>query len=129
MTNIDKPLEYAALALAIARIGREYYDNQYVNESLQLYVQGLRHMQLALWDPKRMHSDEVLGACMLLTVYEVVECPSQAGSGYLSHQNGCARLIQLRGPKAHVNGLGHSLFIHFRYMAVSYMPSISLNRD
>src|SRR6202012_3950964 len=77
MTNIDKPLEYAALALAIARIGREYYDNKYVNESLQLYNQGLRHMQLALWDPKRMHSDEVLGACMLLTVYEVVECPSQ----------------------------------------------------
>jgi Fungal specific transcription factor domain len=119
MPNIGKPLEFAALAMATAKFGRDYSDDRYLNASLQLYGQGLKHIQLALWDPERMYSDETLGACMLLTMFEVVECPTQAGVGFISHHNGCARLIQLRGPQAHVDGLGHSIFLQFRYMAVS----------
>jgi transcription factor-like protein len=114
-----KPLESAALALAVSRMGLDLKDSRYTQESLRLYTQGLKQVQLALWDPKRMYADETLGACMLLTMYEVVECPSKGRLGYVSHHNGCARLVQLRGPKAHIDGLGHSIFLQFRYISVS----------
>lgn len=118
-----QPLQSAALSLAVAKLGRDMSDDHITRQSLKLYVNGLHQVQAALFDTERMRSDETLAACMLLTMYEVIECPSKARSGYLSHQNGCGRLVQLRGPEAHQEGLGHSLFLHFRYMAVSLSSS------
>jgi hypothetical protein len=121
-----KPLESAALALAMARMGLDLRDSRYTQESLKLYTKGLKQVQLALWNPNRMYADETLGACMLLIMYEVVECPSKGRLGYLSHHSGCARLVQLRGPKAHVDGLGHSIFLQFRYIGKLILVDIFL---
>jgi hypothetical protein len=111
-------LETSAFALCTARLGRQSNDQDLIQHSLNLYTQGLNQLQRALWDPRMMYKDETLGACMLLAMYELVECPSNGRSGFLSHHNGCARLIQLRGAEAHATGLGHSIFIHFRVIGV-----------
>jgi hypothetical protein len=117
MQNVEPSLELSILALATARLGKESNDDRLMYQSLNIYGRALKLMQLALWDPKRMYSDQVLGACMLLTMYEVIECPSRSRLGYISHQNGCGRLVELRGPKAHVRGLGHAIFLQYRYIA------------
>jgi hypothetical protein len=86
---------------------------------MKLYGQGLRELQHALWSPKLMYKDETLAACMALAMYEVVECPAQSRGGWVTHSNGCARLIQLRGAEAHTSNLGHHLFLSSRIQCVS----------
>jgi hypothetical protein len=114
-----KALETSAYALSLARLSASMNNPDMIQESLNLYTQGLRHLQKALWDPKLMCHDETLAACVLLSMYEVFRCPNNSGAAYSAHHNGCARLIQLRGPMAHIDGLGHSIFQWFRYVGVS----------
>lgn len=114
-----KALESSVMAVCTARIGRDHDDMALVNESLNLYSLGLRELQKALWNPKLMYNDEILAACMALSMYEVVECPGGTYQGWLSHQNGSERLIQLRGAEAHCEGLGHRIFLTFRTTSVS----------
>jgi hypothetical protein len=62
--------------------------------------------------------DETLAACFALSLYEVTECSSESGVGYLTHHDGCATLIQLRGADAHSSGLAHDIFTGFRIQGV-----------
>ncbi|KAI9711059.1 MAG: hypothetical protein M1828_001986 [Chrysothrix sp. TS-e1954] len=90
-----------------------------VQVSRKLYLMALKRLQESLWNPVLMHKDDTLGASMALAMYEAMESPSQTEKGYLSHVNGLARLIELRGPEAHRTGLGHHIFIAFRYTEVN----------
>jgi hypothetical protein len=133
-----KALETAAYAVSLAKFGATLGAPDIKRESLKLYTQGLRRTQMALEDPKSMYSDETLAACMLLGIYEIFECPGGSRRAYKSHFGkpltrrailrlllilpfiaGCAKLIQLRGPAAHMEGLAHSIFQGFRFMGVS----------
>lgn len=118
VSQITSALEIAALAVCTARVARtsQYVNDALVHESLRLYAQGLHVTRRALEDRRLLRHDEILGACVLLGAYEIFECPSNARSGYLSHYEGCAELIQLRGPDAHKQGIGHSIFLAFRTM-------------
>jgi hypothetical protein len=81
----SKALEAAAYAVSLARLGAMSDAPDMKQESLKLYTEGLRRTQVALEDPKLMYSDETLGACMLLGIYEVFECPGGSRRAYLSH--------------------------------------------
>jgi Fungal specific transcription factor domain len=118
ISNPTKALETAAYALSLARLGTVLNARDMLQESLQLYTQGLYHLQKALLDSKLMYSDETLAACVLLTMYEVYRCPNNSREAYSAHHKGCAKLIQLRGPVAHADGLAHSIFQWFRFMGV-----------
>ncbi|KPI41419.1 uncharacterized protein AB675_9127 [Cyphellophora attinorum] len=83
-------------------------------QSLSAYTTGLWHLQRALWSPAEMYEDTTLAACLVLALYELLECPAGSRVGYLAHQNGAARLVQLRGPAAHREAFAHSLFVAFR---------------
>ena len=102
----------------MANLGRENDDLALVKESLHLYTRGLYEMQIALWDPKQMYKDETLGACMALAMYELFECPAENRRAYASHQDGCAKLVELRGAEAHASGLAHQIFLTFRRQSV-----------
>jgi hypothetical protein len=80
-----KCLETAAYALSLARLGTSLHREDLVQESLKLYIEGLHRVQRALWNPKFMYSDETLGSCMLLAMYEVFQCPSGSRTAYMSH--------------------------------------------
>jgi hypothetical protein len=114
-----KALETATYAVSLARLGATLHAPDIQRESLKLYTQSLRRTQMALWDRRLMYSDETLAACMLLAIYEVYECPGRSRAAYINHFNGCAKLIQLRGPAAHTDGLAHAIFQGFRLMGVS----------
>jgi hypothetical protein len=80
-----KALETAAYAVSLARFAATLDAPNIKQESLKLYTQGLRRTQMALEDPKLLYSDETLGACMLLGIYEIFECPGGSRGAYRSH--------------------------------------------
>jgi len=114
-----RALELSSLAVCTAKLGRLYNDPMLVRESLRFYVQGLPELRKALRNPTLMLKDETLAACMLLQWYEGIECPAKNLRGWISHVNGCSKLIELRGPEAHRSALGHELFLAFRLREVS----------
>ena len=123
LSSKSRTFEVAALALCTSKLARENHDDEIlIQRSLGLYGESLQALQAALSNRQSMVDDQTLGACLLLAMYEVLECPSKDRLGYLSHYSGCARLIQLRGPEAHVTGLGHLVFIAFRTMEVRATP-------
>jgi hypothetical protein len=112
----------AAHAVSLAKMGMVLNSQDMVNQSLNLYMRGLHRLQRALYNHGEMYSDETLGACMLLAMYEILECPNNSRTAYLNHFNGCGKLIQLRGPAAHTEGFSHSIFQGFRLMGASTTP-------
>jgi hypothetical protein len=118
LPELTTALDTSVLAMCTAKIGRLNNDPVLVKASLKLYVQGLWELQMALWDPKLMYKDETLAACMALWMYEVMECPAKTVTGWISHFDGCQRLVQLRGAEAHSTALGHRVFLAFRTTAV-----------
>ena len=111
-------LQRSMLAMCAARVGRIHNDEVLIQEGLRLYTEGLRELQKALYDPNLMYSNQTLGACMALATYELMECPGGTKYAYASHRDGCAELIRLRGPNAHVSGLGHQMFVSFRLQTI-----------
>lgn len=118
LASPSRALEVSSMALCTAKLGRVHNDIRLVKESFKLYTDGLRELQLALWDSELMYRDDTLAACMALAMYELVECPAKSKYGFVSHCNGCGRLIQLRGPEAHTSGLGHQVFLVYRIQGV-----------
>jgi hypothetical protein len=120
ITSLSSPikaLESAAYAISLARMSVALEAPEIRQEGRKQYTQSLYHLQRAL--SQSLCEDEILGACMLLAMYEVFECPSNSRVAYHSHFHGCAKLIQSRGPSMYTEGLGHALFQGFRLMGVS----------
>jgi hypothetical protein len=112
-------LETAALAVCIAQIGHMNASPSLARESLKLYVQGLGELQKALWSEDLMYSDETLAACMLLLPYEMRQRPEQTAGAWIGHMDGCAKLIESRGPDSFNTEFGHELFSGFRQVEAS----------
>ncbi|ETN44630.1 uncharacterized protein HMPREF1541_10300 [Cyphellophora europaea CBS 101466] len=114
LPNEESCLESAFSALTISRVGKDSQDDRLVQESTKLYGRALKEMQLALYDTDRMHSDEVLTASMLLGLYENFEGSTLKSRSWLSHAQGAAHLIELRGPERHRNRQAHHVFLGSR---------------
>jgi Fungal specific transcription factor domain len=119
LPNLPPCLSTAMLAISLSKVGKVNSDSHLGKESLRQYIRGLRELQAALDNPEHVYTDETLAACLLLGMYELIECPDGDIKAYASHNNGCARLIQLRGPKAFQQGISHSLFVAIRMQCVS----------
>ncbi|KAJ9602246.1 hypothetical protein H2200_013366 [Cladophialophora chaetospira] len=114
----DTSLADAFSALSISRVGQGHKDVRLVHESAKLYGKALKELQVALFDPKRMHSDHVLMACLLLGLYEVFEGPAFNSRSWMAHAAGAARLVELRGPKRHQHWEAHHPFLASRIPTV-----------
>ncbi|KAL2428893.1 hypothetical protein ABEF94_009541 [Exophiala dermatitidis] len=111
-------LEMAAVALCVAKMGEVHNDSVLRHESLELYHRGLLQLQKALWDPEQMYDEQTLAACVALASYELSQCPNNSRHGYIIHTAGCEKLIRLRGPEAHKDGLAHQIFVQYRVQGV-----------
>ncbi|EXJ93834.1 hypothetical protein A1O1_02227 [Capronia coronata CBS 617.96] len=114
ISDQDRSLEEAFSALSISRVGQGNKDVRLVHESAKFYGNALKELQGALFDPKRMYSNQVLMACMLLGLYEVLEGPAFNSRSWITHAKGAARLIQLRGPERHQEWDAHHPFLASR---------------
>lgn len=115
------PLRESSLALATLMLGRDSQDYSLVHLSLKCYTRGLHQLRKALRHPSLMKEDGTLAACMALSLYETIECPSQGSGGYFSHCHGLLAMIQARGVERHASGPGHRLFLGIRVPGVSSM--------
>lgn len=129
LPNQTPALTTATLAVSLSRIGTVNGDECLAKESLKHYTEGLKELQKALYDPVQMHSDETLAACLLLGIFELLNCPGDSKEAYAIHTKGCARLLEARGPKAHRKGLGHSLFLAIRPQCVRSFYVLFVIRD
>ncbi|KAL2423871.1 hypothetical protein ABEF95_008888 [Exophiala dermatitidis] len=118
VSNQDKSLEGAFSALSISRVGQGNKDVRLVHESAKIYGKALKELQEALFDPNRMFSNQILMACMLLQLYEVLEGPAFNSRSWMAHARGAARLIQLRGPERHQDWDAHHPFLASRIPTV-----------
>ena len=110
MSGEETALNLAFLAVSAARVGRDHNDKRLVEESLKIYGKALRDLQSALYDPKRMYSDGTLVACMLLGLYESFEGSDRKTLAWISHSQGAARLVELRGVSRHATKESNFLF-------------------
>lgn len=67
----DAVLRPALLALCLARIGESSKDPSLTQEGMRMYGRALHQMQIALRNPRRIQSDELIAACKLLSIHEV----------------------------------------------------------
>lgn len=112
----DPVFDLAFSALSISRVGRSNHDTRLVKESNKLYGRALKSLQRALGDETRMHTDEILAACSVLGLYEIFEggCDFNQSVGWISHAEGVAGLIKLRGPLRHRGRQAHHFFLGAR---------------
>jgi Fungal specific transcription factor domain len=120
MTGNEPCLKNAFSALILSQVSRDSKDRRLVQASTRLYLGSLQELQVALRDHERMYSDEVLIASLLLGLYEVFEgCLIDANDSWLSHAQGAAQLIELRGPKRHQSRHVHQAFLASRVTTIS----------
>ncbi|KAF7167585.1 hypothetical protein CNMCM5623_000891 [Aspergillus felis] len=113
-----KVLEFSTLAISAAAIGRRFNDSALVQQSLWAYTRALREMQKALWSGTLRREDETLAACLVLSLYELMECPDNGADAYQGHCKGYLSLVKARGMDAHTDGIGHDLFVGVRLQGI-----------
>lgn len=116
LSSAEPCLDLALSALSISRVGRSHNDLRLVKESTKIYGRALKDLQKALYDDSRMHTAEVLAACSVLGLYEIFEGGDAMNSsvGWVSHAAGAARLIEIRGPRGHIDHHAHHIFLGAR---------------
>lgn len=122
--------EQATLAVCLAKIGRLSGDRRTTNQSFEAYFQGIRALRSAIESPNEALQDETLAACAALLLYETIECPQNSASSYQTHLEGCAKLMQLRGPARSREGIGHAIFpVHkLQYVSSIQISTVSADR-
>ena len=115
----DEPsLKNAFSALILSRVSKESGDQQLGEASTLLYGNALQDLQAALLDPGQVYSDDILIATLLLGVYEILQGSTVDSSSWLSHAQGAARLIELRGPERHKTDQAHQAFLASRITTI-----------
>ncbi|KAJ5111289.1 hypothetical protein N7532_001824 [Penicillium argentinense] len=107
-----KALDWALRSLGSLHIGRVHDNEGQVMASREMYGRALRHLFWSINKPSLVAADETLAAAILLGGYEMVN-PTGQGT-WLLHSRGISGLFCLRGPQAHVRGLGRNLLASFR---------------
>lgn len=126
LSSSSSSLPLGPLACYTAFYGRRDNNPSLISVSRRLYAASLGETQRALWRRGTALRDETLAACLSLVTYETLECPEEGMKGYWWHSEGCLRLVELRGPAAHREGLGRVLFEEFRLHGVSWFSSLDL---
>jgi hypothetical protein len=64
-------LDKAAMAISTSHLSIKFQDENLKKQSILLYVESLRRMQVAIKDRRLWYDDRLLAALMCLTLYEV----------------------------------------------------------
>ena len=115
----DEPCSKLAFsALIMSQVSKDSRDQQLAEASTLLYGNALKDLQAALRDSERVYSDEILIASLSLALYEAFQGSTIESSSWLSHAQGAARLIELRGPERHRTDHAHQFFLASRISTI-----------
>ncbi|KAJ5602232.1 hypothetical protein N7510_011766 [Penicillium lagena] len=107
---------WALRSLGSLQIGRRQGDQRQLAASREMYGQALRQLARLLSKPSSALTDETLMAATLLGVYELVNRTGQ--QPWLLHSRGISHLFRIRGPQAHIRGLGRTVLVSIRSFLV-----------
>lgn len=116
LTGTNKLLDSAVRAVTIAHLGRLESCNYFLSNARPFYGKALRLLSLALADPVEALSAEVLGATILLSLYEMFA--SDQDDSWLRHAGGAAALMRIRGAARHRHGFHKELFLAYRHTLI-----------
>ncbi|KAK9420262.1 hypothetical protein SUNI508_06531 [Seiridium unicorne] len=129
---LSPALENATLAVSAAKLGRRDQKPDLVHQSLGLYTQSLHEFSYEVGNVSSRRNEQTLAACMVMMMYEVSECPGGNPDGYQAHYAGTMRLLEMRGPEAHISGLAHSIFqslrVHTMYQSFIQRSTAMLSK-
>lgn len=116
LARIDPHLRNVATAFCLAQLGHQMNSQALMKSSLDSYIEGLSQIRKSLYDPACVNNDQLMASCLLCAMYEVL----MGSDDWDRHCNGCGTLMEARGTSKAVWGLGHSMFVAFRLMGVSF---------
>jgi hypothetical protein len=116
LTGTNKLLDNAVRAVTIAHLGRLESCNYFLSKARPFYGKALRLLSLALADPIESLSAEVLGATILLSLYEMFA--SNRDDSWLRHAGGAAALMRIRGAARHRHGFHQELYLAYRHTLI-----------
>ncbi|KAK3073827.1 hypothetical protein LTR53_004234 [Teratosphaeriaceae sp. CCFEE 6253] len=116
LASQDDTVRFALDACTFMTLGRLRGDESLSRQGKVFYGVALRGTNRALQHPIHARADGTLAACRLLSMCEIFrggdsgQAISTQGSAWQSHAEGIVRVLEFRGPRAHVTEHGHALF-------------------
>ncbi|KAJ5515996.1 hypothetical protein N7527_007556 [Penicillium freii] len=119
--NHDTELSTASVrALAMVYFAKVNKQHQVIHKGVSLYAHALRTLQTKLQRQDQAMGDDVLVAIICLAVYELITLTQPRA--WLSHYQGLARLMSLRGPHRHQSGIAFAMMPTLRScIAIGYI--------
>ena len=104
---------------ALMALGRERGDSDHIRQGMVAYGLPLRATNAALQHPRSARALDTLATCHLLGLCEKYREHEDAslstqGTDYQMHVQGTAKLLEIRGPEAHVEANEFALFANAR---------------
>lgn len=88
-----------------------------VQAGLSYYTRSLSQLVTNLNDPATANNPSNVAGALLLSIYELAI--SNSGRGWIYHAGGIGRMIQMRGPSAHQDGLAKNVYMMSRFPIIS----------
>ncbi|KAE9375062.1 hypothetical protein N431DRAFT_534079 [Stipitochalara longipes BDJ] len=125
----SSPLRSAFSAVSFAAFGAQPNSRALLPKAKLNYVQALKHINVALADPKQTKGDSIMATTLLLTVYEALLHPETDLKGWHSHIDGAVALITSGRRRLFRSETSRELFLSIRelmtieYIGMSKTPS------
>jgi hypothetical protein len=107
-----KSLDWALRSIGTWQLAKAHNDAQQLLASREMYGRTLQHLIQAIRNPSVVCADATLAAAILVGIYEMINATEQ--KAWLTHSRGISHLFRLRGPRAHISGIGRTLLLSFR---------------
>jgi hypothetical protein len=120
----DSALPAAITAVGLAALSNIHQCPQVMLEARQHCTTALSLTSSALNDPAGFKRNDVLAAVVMLGMFEVMTCSSDASSigRWMGHVDGATRIMEVRGEGQLDGPEGLELFTHLRTQIVSTLP-------
>lgn len=115
-TEVSSTLLHAIRAISLSFLGRQTGDENLIQNARLIYGKTLLKLNKALRDPIEGYASDTLGATVLLTFYEMINCTEQ--DSWVRHAGGGARLMQLRGAHRHRTDIDKAIFLASRFSMI-----------
>ncbi|KAH8898298.1 hypothetical protein GQ53DRAFT_817578 [Thozetella sp. PMI_491] len=93
------------------------------------YIKAVGALRSAVADRKRASKSQTLAATLLLSLYEILACPTKKLDVYEAHARGAMELVRIRGPSQleTPEGLEMVIMARSRFLMLESLPGASID--
>ncbi|KJK64592.1 hypothetical protein P875_00011105 [Aspergillus parasiticus SU-1] len=112
-------LDISAYSVCLVFRNRTGVEASLLNKGRNAYIHALQALQQALRTEHISNKADIIGASILLFIYEM-RVPSEHHGGWASHCDGVAALMKEMGAQNFTHGFARSCYIFFRGFLIAY---------